>query len=150
MNNKYKDALAEAQTDLSRLEERRTSLLRLVDALKDLAQEEPGYPVQPAQTEHESEALVQDIRVIMGHTTIHLTPTQIRDSLLQRGFKTSNPKNLLMSVYGALGRLEDELDIGMRDGKPAYKGRWIPVARAEAPNIDVVAEDMSRGLRKTN
>ena len=149
MNDKYKDALQEAQADLARLEERRSSLLKLVEALKNLSREDPAQPLSPSP-EREAEGLVQDVRVIMGHTTIHLTPTQIRDSLLQRGFKTTNPANLLMSVYAALGRLEDELDIGMRDGKPAYKGKWITVPRAEAPSIDVVAEDMSRGLRKTN
>jgi hypothetical protein len=149
MNDKYKDALQEAQADLARLEERRSSLQRLVEVLKDVSREESAQPLPPS-VEHEAEGLVQDVRVIMGHTTIHLTPTQIRDSLLQRGFKTSNPRKLLQSVYAALGLLEEELDIGMRDGKPAYKGKWMSVPRTEAPSIDVVAEDMSRGLRKTN
>jgi len=121
MGDKYKEALEQAQVELAMLEERRVALLKLIGNLKALSQDEL-YELTPPPG-YEPEGMTAEIRKILALTTVHLTATQIRDSLIQRGFATSNPKNLLIAVHTVLGRIEDELDAIERDGKKAYKTR---------------------------
>jgi hypothetical protein len=137
VSEKYKDALHAAQDELARLEARRVVLLQLIETLKTLSQSNT-YELEPPPG-YEPEGLTQEIRMIMGLTTAHLSATQIRDSLIQRGFKTSNPKNFLISVHTVLGRIEDELDVITRDGKPAYKGKRMPVSGIYKAVADALA-----------
>lgn len=117
----YRQALHAAQSELARLEERRASLLRLIENLSAIAEEDqyeltppPGYVPQ---------GLTEEIRTILNLTTVPLWPTEIRDALITRGFKASSPKNLLINVHTVISRLHDarELDPSDKDGKTAYK-----------------------------
>lgn len=111
--------------------------MRLIESLVALSGREhleltppPGYVPQ---------GLTEEIRTILGLTTVHLTPTQIRDSLIERGFKGSgsSPKNLLINVHTVLSRLWDarELDIVERDGKPAYKKKRVGMEPPPEPPL---------------
>jgi hypothetical protein len=137
MTDTYKQALHAAQEELFRLEERRVALMRLIESLSAVSEDErfeltppPGYVPQ---------GLTEEIRTILGLTTVHLTPTQIRDSLIERGFKASSPRNLLINVHTVLSRLWDarELDSVEREpGKPAYKKKGQANSLAQLANID--------------
>jgi hypothetical protein len=130
MDDKYRDALIQAQTELAILEERRAILLKLIGDLKSLSQDEL-YELTPPPG-YEPEGLTAEVRKILGLTTVHLTPVQIRDSLMQRGFSKANPKNLLIAVHTVLGRIEKELDAIERDGKSVYKAK---VSSSYAPTL---------------
>jgi hypothetical protein len=119
MQNKFNEALQQAQEELARIQERAVSLIKLIEVLKSLSGDDlyeltppPGYV---------PDGLTAEIRKVLNLTSVHITPIQIRDSLIVRGFASANPKNLLISVHTVLGRMEDELDVITRDGKPAYK-----------------------------
>jgi hypothetical protein len=120
--NPYEEALQKAQEELAKIEERREILLKTIQNLKALSGDElwelsppPGY---------EPEGMTAEIRKILNLTLTHLNATQIRDALIQRGFNpTSKPKNLLIAVHTVLSRIENELDVIERDGKPAYKAK---------------------------
>jgi hypothetical protein len=146
MSDAYKEALEQAQTELRLLEERRANLLRLIANLKALSQDElyeltppPGYV---------PEGLTAEIRKILGLTTVHLTPTQIRDSLVQRGFSNEKPKNLLISVHTVLGRIEKELDVIERDGKAAYKATVQVSVLGQKTIAQIMAEEIKRQYEK--
>jgi len=125
MEDKYKEALHQAQEELAQLEARRDALLRLIASLKELAENDrfpfeltppPGYvPL----------GLTGEMRAILALTTDHLNAVQIRDVLVTRRFPHSSSKNLLINVHTVLGRLQDtnELDVIERDGRPAYKAK---------------------------
>jgi hypothetical protein len=117
-DDKYTDALHEAQAELARLDERRQALIRLISDLKALSQYD-AYELTPPPG-YEPKGLTEEIRAIMNLTTVPLDAMQIRDSMLHRGFESSNPKNLLISVHTVLKRIEAELHKGERDGKPTY------------------------------
>jgi hypothetical protein len=117
----FQKAMQDAQEELARIEERRTKLLQLVEDLKALSGEESAELVPPPG--YEPEGLTAEIRKILGLSTVHLTAVQIRDSLVQRGFSKANPKNLLIAVHTVLGRIEKELDVAEREGKPVYKAK---------------------------
>lgn len=122
MTDKYKDALHQAQEELSRLEERRTTLIRLIQNLKELSGND-AYELTPPPG-YTPKGLTEEMRAILALTTVPLEPTQIRDSLIARGFEYSSPKNLLINVHTVLGRIEDELDvIEEPGGKKRYKTR---------------------------
>lgn len=121
MTDGYKEALEQAQTELRMLEERRANLLKLIVNLKALSQDEL-YELTPPPG-YEPEGMTAEIRKVLNLTTAHLTATQIRDSLIQRGFSKANPKNLLIAVHTVLGRIEKELDVIERDGKSAFKSK---------------------------
>jgi hypothetical protein len=137
MSDTYKQALHAAQEELYRLEERRIALIRLIETLSALSEDErfeltppPGYIPQ---------GLTDEVRTILGLTTVHLTPTEIRDSLIARGFKASSHRNLLINVHTVLSRLYDarELDVVEKEkGKPAYKRRGELNLIAQLANID--------------
>ena len=69
---------------------------------------------------------------------MHLDPTQIRDSLITRGFPYTSPKNLLISVHTVLGRIKEELDVIMPEaGKPAYRAKSsLIVDKLAANNVE--------------
>lgn len=121
MTDKYKEALHHAQEELARLEERRTTLMRLIQSLKELS-EDDAYELTPPPG-YVPKGLTEEIRTILTLTTVPLEPTQIRDSLITRGFEYSSPKNLLINVHTVLGRIEDELDVMEDGGKKRYKVR---------------------------
>jgi len=115
-DDKYTEALQEAQAELARLDERRQSLIRLISNLKALC----GYDELTPPPDYIPKGLTEEIRTILNLTTVPLDAMQIRDSMLNRGFENSNPKNLLISVHTVLKRIEGELQKSERDGKPAY------------------------------
>lgn len=119
MGDEYKEALLKAQAQLAEIDERRAALIRLIETLKVLAEDEL-YELAPPPG-YEPEGLTTEIRKILSLTTVHLTPMQIRDALIKRGFRHSSPKNLLISVHTVIGRLENDLDFVEREGKRAYK-----------------------------
>jgi len=119
LSDKYIDALLEAQEELAKLDERRTALVRLVENLKFLAQDEGHDELTPAPG-YEPEGLTAEIRKILELTTVPLTAVQIRDSLISRGFRYSSTKNLLIGVHTVLGRISEELETSRREGKPTY------------------------------
>jgi hypothetical protein len=123
MSDLYKDALHAAQADLAKLDERRSVLLRLIANLRQLS-EDDAYELTPPPG-YIPKGLTEEIKTILGLTALHLDAMQIRDNLIQRGFKHSNPKNLLISVHTVLGRIKDELDVVEREGKPAYRVRGV-------------------------
>jgi len=145
MGDKYKDALHEAQEELDRIEQRRSVLLRLIQNLKELS-EDDAYELMPPDG-YVPQGLTEEIRTILGLTTVHLTPPEIRDSLINRGFKASSPKNLLIGVHTVISRLFDarELDVADKDGKPAYRAlSRHPVdhiaRRGNSPNTQTAKE----------
>ena len=123
MDETYMNALQAAQAELARLEKRRSVLLRIIEGLSELSEEERAELAPPEG--YIPQGLTDEIRTILSLTTVHLVPTQIRDSLIVRGFRASSPKNLLVNVHTVLSRLHDarELDVIEKDGKPAYKMR---------------------------
>jgi hypothetical protein len=156
MTDKYREALHHAQEELARLEERRTTLMRLIQSLKELS-EDDAYELTPPPG-YVPKGLTEEIRTILTLTTVPLEPTQIRDSLITRGFEYSSPKNLLINVHTVLGRIEDELDVTEDGGKKRYKTRSrsllsiltepiAPIARASsirALNLPKVGEDKKK------
>jgi len=136
MSDKYQEALQQAQEELATIEERRSALIRLIQNIMALSGEEgPGLTPPPGYV---PEGLTPEIKKILGLTTVHMTPVQIRDSLIQRGFAHSSPKNLLISVHTALGRIEEELEvITQTDGKKAYK---MPASTGVADFLRRLAE----------
>jgi len=121
MDDKYQAALQQAQEELARIQERAGSLIKLIETLKSLSHDDL-YELNPPPG-YVPEGLTPEIKKVLSLTTVHLSPVQIRDSLVLRGFPHSNTKNLLISVHTALGRMEEELDIVERDGKRVYKTR---------------------------
>jgi hypothetical protein len=121
VTEKYRDALHEAQAELVRLDQRRSTLHRLIETLKILA-EDDAYELVPPEG-YEPKGLTDEIRTILSLTTQALDATQIRDALIKRGFKHSNAKNLLINVHTVLGRIKEELDEVEKDGKPAYRAK---------------------------
>ncbi len=126
MSDKYKEAMLEAQAELEQLEQRRATLLRLIESLKAASGDErleltppPGYVPK---------RLTEEMITILRLTTVHLDAMQIRDSLINRGVTSQTPRNLLISVHTVLGRIKDDLDVIERDGKPAY--RAVPISQA--------------------
>lgn len=120
MTDKYKEALHHAQAELATLEERRTALIRLIQSLKELSAND-AYELTPPPG-YVPKGLTEEIRAILTLTTVPLEPTQIRDSLISRGFEYSSPKNLLINVHTVLGRIEDELDVNEElGGRKRYK-----------------------------
>ncbi|HYM76187.1 MAG TPA: hypothetical protein VE377_09440 [Candidatus Dormibacteraeota bacterium] len=128
MGDKYQAALHEAQEELERLEQRRAALLRLIQNLKELSDDD-AYELTPPPG-YVPQGLTEEIRTILALTTVHLTPPEIRDSLVARGFKASSPKNLLINVHTVLSRLHDarELDEAEKDGKTAFKKRSVDIS----------------------
>jgi hypothetical protein len=119
MADKYREALHEAQEELARLEERRALLLTLIENLRTLS-EDDMYELTPPPG-YEPEGLTAEIRTILGLTTVPLSTVQIRDSLISRNFPHTSPRNLLINVHTVLGRIKDELQVTLKDGKPAFK-----------------------------
>jgi hypothetical protein len=137
MQDKYKDALRAAQEELQALEKRREVLLRFIEDARDLARVD-RYELDPLPG-YEPEGMTQEIRLILGLTTTPLTPTEIRDALVARGFKNeSSPKNLLIAVHTVLSRIKDELETVERDGKTAYRGKRIPIHTTLIPRAKIV------------
>lgn len=141
----FQKAMQDAQEELARLEQRRAKLLQLIEDLKALSGDEfleltppPGY---------EPEGPTAEIRKILSLSTVHLTATQIRDSLMQRGFEKSNPKTLLIAVHTVLGRIDKELDVIERDGKPAYKAK--PLSNA-LTFYEIAVENALKQMRQIN
>lgn len=128
MNEKYKEALDEAQAELAQLDKRRAALLELISDLASLCDIDSTELEPPP--DYVPKGLTDEIRTIMGLTTVPLDAIQVRDSMLRRGFEKANPKNLLIAVHTVLGRIKSELDVSERDGKPAYiakaMGRYSP------------------------
>lgn len=143
MDDHYKQAMHAAQEELARLEERRASLLRLIDSLAALSENEQYELTPPAG--YVPQGLTDEVRTILGLTTVHLLPTEIRDALIARGFAASSPRNLLISVHTVISRLFDarELDVSDKNGKPAYK-----MLGREAFRIAAVAEAERRAKKK--
>jgi hypothetical protein len=122
MKDSYKQALHAAQEELTQLEERRASLLRLIQNLKALSDDDryeltppPGYVPQ---------GLTDEVRMVLGLTSVHLSPAGIRDALITRGFKVpSSAKNFLINIHTVLGRLEEngELDIVVEEGRRTFR-----------------------------
>ncbi|SPF31624.1 hypothetical protein SBA1_100080 [Candidatus Sulfotelmatobacter kueseliae] len=136
MEDSFKAALHQAQGELETLEQRRSVLLRLIQNLKELSEDE-AYELTPPPG-YVPQGLTEEIRTILSITTVHLTPMEIRDSLITRGFKASSPKNLLINVHTVISRLHDarELSVAQKDGKPAYKRSEQITALAQLANID--------------
>ncbi len=133
-----KDALRKAQEELAQLEKRRDALLRTIENLIELADEDdygltppPGYIPQ---------GLTDEIRTILRLTTSPLTTVQIRNSLIARNVECTSPKNLLISVHTVLDRIKDELEITERDGKPTYIVKRAYTA-SDMPRLRRIAQD---------
>lgn len=128
-SNPYDDALQKAQAELAEVEARRATLLKLIDNLKELARADM-YELTPPP-DYAPEGMTSEVRKILSLTMAHLSAVQIRDALIQRGFSEfKSPKNLLIAVHTVLGRIEKELDVIERDGKPAYKKKQVQLDKS--------------------
>jgi len=89
----------------------------------------------------EPTGFTDSIRKILTETSEPLVPTQIRDSLQERGISGSSAKNLLINVHKVLERIAPELDeTAMPDGKIAYKHKKANrPPRSLAPVVDLMA-----------
>jgi len=95
---------------------------QIIDGLSFMDSDAPYVP--------ESFGLTDSVRKILGETAVTLVPTQIRDTLEQRGIMGSTSKNLLINVHKVIERIEDELDKTLTaEGKTAYRRReaWSPL-----------------------
>lgn len=115
----FTKAMQDAQAELSRLDDRRRKLLKVIEDLKELSGDDlleltppPGY---------EPEGMTAEVRKILTLSPVHLSAVQIRDTLLTRGFGDKEPKTLLIAVHTVLTRIEKELDVDQHGEKPAYK-----------------------------
>ena len=117
--NSYRTALRQAYKDLVEIEERRTRLLRLIEELETQANKSQ-FQLTPPPAGYVAKGTTEEIKTVLRLTPVHLTAVQIRDSILARGIRPRNPKNLLISVHTILKRIEQELDIDRRQGKPRY------------------------------
>ena len=146
-NEKYKEALHQAQEELAGLEQRRATLLRLIQNLKELS-EDDRYELTPPPG-YVPKGLTEEIRTILSLTTVHLDATQIRDGLVLRGVEYRSPKNLLINVHTVLVRIAGELDIVERDGKPTYKAKNPFDIASILTNVEVsVKADRIRNARR--
>jgi hypothetical protein len=123
MSDVFKDALHKAQAELAALEERRETLRKLIENLAKLSDDD-RFELEPPPG-YEPEGLTQEIRVILGLTATPMTPPEIRDALINRGYKKeSSSKNLLISVHTVLTRIDDEVEkTTTTDGRTAYRGK---------------------------
>lgn len=70
--------------------------------------------------------ITDHIRKILQWSTVHLLPTQIRDSCESVGIKGSSSKNLLITVHNVLDRLQPNLEMMEIQGKKAYRWKRSP------------------------
>ena len=130
----YEKSKADALQETARLTERQkqivqektrldAELMSIQRQLIGLEQIIDGLDVATLQTPPDEEPVgfTDHIRSLLQNTSIHLLPTQIRDSCLNAGFKGSSLKNLLISVHNVLHRVHEHLDEKQIDGKTAYK-----------------------------
>jgi hypothetical protein len=132
----YQQTLKEAQEKLRLLGAQRDAVDREIEALMriiegaKIATQDPSFFDPDSQTwvprkapDSEPAGVTESIRKILRRSTNALTPTEIRDALEAMGIQGSSPKNLLIHVHKALGRIGDagELSQTPRDGKMAYR-----------------------------
>jgi hypothetical protein len=131
-----KAKLVERQQEIakekSRLDEELQSIQRQLIGLDQILE---GLDVATLQVPPDIEPMgfTDHIRMILQQTTVHLLPTQIRDSCLNAGFKGSSLKNLLISVHNVLERDHANLDEKQIEGKTAYK--WKTTVQIARPRL---------------
>jgi len=132
----YKQTLKEAQEKLGTLAAQRDAIDREMEALMriiegaQIATRDPSYwdpdnsAWVPKKTpDAEPAGVTETIRKILRRAGEALLPTEIRDNLEAMGIEGSSPKNLLIHVHKALGRMLDNGELAQipREGKMAYR-----------------------------
>jgi len=132
----YNQTLKEAREKFGALATQRDAIDREMEALMriiegaQIATRDPSYwdPDNPAWVpkkapDSEPAGVTETIRKILRRTGQALLPTEIRDNLEAMGVEGSSPKNLLIHVHKALGRLLEngELAQSPHEGKMAYR-----------------------------
>ncbi len=132
----YEQIRKEAQEKLRALAAQREIIDREMEALMrivegaQIATRDPSYwdPDNPAwipkkSPDAEPVGVTESIRRILRRSGQALLPTEVRDNLEAIGVEGSTPKNLLIHVHKALGRMFEngELEQVMRDKKMAYR-----------------------------
>jgi len=126
--------ISELQAELERLKEERDGhqqkifeIEEKIEAIKDIFSglEFLGNPESklrlPRRLDMEGLGLQEAILKALGLAQRPLSPVEIREVLTLSGVTATSPKNLLIAIHTALGRMEDRLEKSVcHDGKPAY------------------------------
>jgi hypothetical protein len=140
----------EIAAEKAKLDEESAAIQRQLIGLDQIIE---GLDVATLQAPPDLEPIgfTEHIKNVLQNTTVHLLPTQIRDSCLNAGFTGSSLKNLLISVHNVLDRIHDNLDEKQVEGKKAYKWKTtIPTPaetlrriRRHAPNRGIFSSQVS-------
>jgi len=133
-----KAKLAEALEERLALERRIVSLKQSIEGLSALCepQEHESVKVKGMHGLNFTTSLTDAIRSVFSKSSEPiLTPTEVRDALLQMGVDLKKYKQQLVPIHNTLKRLESQGEIvAFRDEADDLRGyRWIsPLARAVA------------------
>jgi hypothetical protein len=111
----YRLALQAAMAEQSELfEERRRIDARLatlkatIEGLSALVQDKPAEPTQISEELLVGSSITGAIRVVLMHSNVPLSPTQIRTELAKNGFDLSEYANEMTVIHNTLKRLEGQ------------------------------------------
>jgi hypothetical protein len=79
------------------------------------------FELTPPPPGYVPKGITEEIRTVLRLTPVHLTATQIRDAILERGVRSKNRRNLLINVHTILRRIKEELSVEAQHQKPRYK-----------------------------
>lgn len=129
IGERQKAILSEKAKLDSENQELQQELISVDHMLEGLNFMQPGSP----PPDFEELGFGEKVEIILKQTPIHLFPTQIRDELISKGTKGSNPKNLLISIHNVISRIEKFLDVKEIDGRSAYKWKAAEIAGLHPP-----------------
>ena len=111
----YRLALQAAMTEQSELfEERRridsrlTTLKTTIEGLAALVNDKPAEPAQISDELLVGSGITGAIRIVLMHSTVPLSPTQIRAELVKKGFDLSDYASEMTVIHNTLKRLESQ------------------------------------------
>jgi isoaspartyl peptidase/L-asparaginase-like protein (Ntn-hydrolase superfamily) len=127
----------EAIRELERIRERLGGQLRVLQSELDavnkaiqLLQREQASAGTPAEAQRFAKAgLAESIRQVVG--TVFTVPRQIRNRMLEGGYRAPSKAKLLNAVYATCKRLAEkgEFEAGKVDGKLAFRKKGQPEER---------------------
>jgi hypothetical protein len=148
----YRKALESARSELARLAierekiaRRMAALERMIEALVSICQEDgvslPPDFVLPAglETASTSAGLTDAIKDALRRSDTSMTPTEVRDKLLEAGFDLKRYASPLVPIHNTLKRLYDQGEIARTKEAP-IRYQWL----------DAVAKSTARGYGATN
>ena len=146
-------ALNEALEDRSAIEHRIVSLKQTIEGLSSLCEPESSEDLLPSAfgAPGTPATLTDAIRTVFSESTEHmLTPPEVRDALVRRGFDLRKYKQALVPIHNTLKRLQEQGElVTFVDDKGSIRGyRWVsPLARAVA---EVGSQKMAPRIRPRN